>query len=242
MPKFERAIVIGASSGIGREIARQLARDGCKVAALARRRPELDSHAADNPDRVLTYAHDVTEYEAIPVLFQNITKDLGGLDLVVYAAGVMPPVRSDEFDFEKDRSMIEVNFLGAIAWLNQAAVRFGATGHGSIVAIGSVAGDRGRAGQPVYNASKAALATYMEALRNRLSKKGVNVVTVKPGPVATPMTADLDLKGAMPADVAARKIIAKADKTGEHYLKLTHRLIFFAIRHVPSFLFRRMKI
>lgn len=242
MPKYSQAIVVGASSGIGREIVRQLAAAGSKVATVARRMPELEALAQEFPGLVLPYLHDVKNFGVIPDLFQSITKDLGGLDLIIYSSGAMLKVEPEEFDFEKDRQMLEVNVLGAMAWLNLAATRFGSAGHGSIVAIGSVAGDRGRAGQPAYNTSKAALATYMEALRNRLSKKGVKVVTIKPGPVATPMIAGLGFKDPMPVEVAARKIIAKADKTGEHYLKLTHHAMFFVIRHIPSFIFRRMKL
>ena len=242
MPKFSHAIVVGASSGIGREIVRQLAATGTMVAALSRRAPDLEALAKEFPGFVLPYCHDVNDFDSVPQLFQDITTDLGGLDLFVYSSGAMLKVEPEEFDFVKDRHMIEVNVLGAMAWLNLAATRFGSAGHGSIVAIGSVAGDRGRAGQPAYNTSKAALATYMEALRNRLSKKGVKVVTIKPGPVATPMIAGLGFKDPMPVEVAARKIIAKADKTGEHYLKLTHHAMFFVIRHIPSLIFRRMKL
>jgi NAD(P)-dependent dehydrogenase (short-subunit alcohol dehydrogenase family) len=239
--RWPRALVVGASSGIGEELVRQLAAEGSTVAAVARRKDRLDALVAQSPN-VLAYSHDVTRYDEIPALFQEITARLGGLDLIVYSSGVMPEVGPEEFSFDKDRQMIEVNVLGAIAWLNQAALRFGQTGHGTIVGIGSVAGDRGRAGQPVYNTSKAALATYLEALRNRLAKKGVTVVTIKPGPTATPMTEHLNLRGAMPVEQAARVILAKSGKTGEHYLKLTHRIVFLIIRNIPSFVFRRLKI
>jgi decaprenylphospho-beta-D-erythro-pentofuranosid-2-ulose 2-reductase len=160
MPTFKHAIVIGASSGIGREIARQLAESGCSVAILARRKERLDELASALGERVFAYAHDVTDYESVPALFLEITGRLGGLDLVVYASGLMPAVEVDEFNFEKDRKMVEVNDLGAVAWLNQAAARFQNTNHGTILGIGSVAGDRGRMKQPVYNASKAFLHVY----------------------------------------------------------------------------------
>lgn len=234
--------MIGASSGIGAELVKQLAAKGCKVAALARRMEPLQQLAQDANGKVLGFQHDVTDFASIPALFQEITKHLEGLDLVIYSAGVMPAVGEDEYDFEKDKSMIEVNVLGAIAWLNQAAIRFGNTGSGTIVAIGSVAGERGRAGQPVYNASKAALKTYMEALRNRLSKRGVTVVTIKAGPTQTPMTADLNLKNAMPAEKAASLILQKAGKPGEHYLSPVHQAAFAVIRNIPSPIFRKMKV
>jgi len=190
---------------------------------------------------VLVFEHDVTHGNEIPELFQEIANQLGGLDLVIYAAGVMPEIGPSEFDFCKDRETVFVNLLGAMAWLDQAAIRFENTGHGSIVGIGSVAGDRGRAGQPAYNASKAALATYLEALRNRLARRGVRVVTIKPGPTDTEMTAGLHMSK-MGAATVAGTILAKADKTGEHYVKFTHRLAFAIIRNIPSPIFRKLNI
>ncbi|MGV3615900.1 MAG: SDR family NAD(P)-dependent oxidoreductase [Fimbriimonas sp.] len=242
MTQYQRAIVVGASSGIGLEIARQLAQNGTRVAVVARRAERLADLAQAFPDRVLPIEHDVKDYDAVPALFQDVTRKLGGLDLIVYAAGVMPTVEAHEYDFDKDREMIEVNLLGAMAWLNQAAVRFEGTRAGTIVGIGSVAGDRGRAGQPAYNTSKAALATYLEALRNRLAKYGVRVVTIKPGPTATEMTSHLPAKGMMEPAEVARITLAKAGSTGEHYVKLAHRLIFAVIRHIPSGIFRKLPL
>lgn len=239
--KYQYAIVVGASSGIGSEIAKQLAAGGCKVAAVARRKDRLDAIAASMPN-VIPFGHDVTHYDDVPALFQEITKQLGGLDLIVYAAGVMPDVAAEEYDFAKDRAMIDTNLLGAMAWLNQAAVRFGSIGAGTILGIGSVAGDRGRSGKPAYNSSKAALATYLEALRNRLSRKGVKVVTVKPGPVYTDMSKSHNLKKALTADRAAELILKKSRRAGEHYLQFTHRVIFAMIRLTPSFIFRRINL
>ena len=237
-----RAIVVGASSGIGEEITKQLAANGSIVAAVARRIDKLEAIAASFQGKVVPVEHDVTQYDKVPDLFQEITQRLGGLDLIVYAAGVMPEVGWHEYCFEKDRAMVEVNLLGAIAWLNEAACRFENTKHGTIVALGSVAGDRGRGGQPVYNATKAALATYMEALRNRVGRYGVKVVTIKPGPVQTPMTANLHLRGAMNAPDAAKLVLAKSESGGEHYLKFSHKVVFAVIRAIPSWLFRKLKI
>jgi len=212
------------------------------VAAVARRKERLDELASAFPGQVLPYVHDVHVYADIPAIFQKITGDLGGLDLFIYAAGVMPQIGHREYSFDKDREVIEVNVIGAIAWLDQAALRFDNVGHGALVAIGSVAGDRGRLGQPAYNTSKAAIATFMEALRNRLHRRGVKVVTIKPGPIDTEMTADLHLRGAMSAKDAARLILIKSRRSGEHYLKFSHRIIFGIIRNVPSPLFRKLNI
>lgn len=235
-----KVIVVGGSSGIGAELVRQLVARGDVVASVSRRGANMEHPKGGGT--VMGYAHDVTQTAEVPDLFQAITKDLGGLDAVIYVAGVMPEVGPDEFDFDKDRAMIDVNFTGAVAWLNQAAIRFGNVGAGTIVGIGSVAGERGRAGQPVYNASKAALKTYLEALRNRLSKRGVKVVTIKPGPTATPMTAHLKGMKMMPAETAARLILKKMERPGEHFLSPMHWLAFLIIRNIPSFLFRRLNV
>jgi len=168
-----RAIVVGASSGLGAALAHRLAA------------PLRDTAAAGGRGAICPYVHDVTEYEQVPLLFDQITRDLGGLDLIIYVAAVQPPVKLHEYDFAKDEAMVRTNLLGAIAWLNQAAVRFEAARAGRIVGISSIAGDRGRVGSPVYNASKAGLDTYLEALRNRLSRHGVRVTTIKPGLVHT---------------------------------------------------------
>lgn len=248
---WTRAIVVGASSGIGEEAARQLAAAGCRVALVARRQTELArladeinaAHPGDSP-RALTYVHDVRCGEEAPALFQQICRDLDGLDLILYAAGVMPAITPEEYSFEKDRLTVEVNVIGAVAWLNEAAVRFSRAGAGTIVGIASVAGDRGRKGYPVYGASKAALDHYLEALRNRLASAHVTVVTAKPGPVDTPMTRG---RGKMPlmisASEAARRILAAAAwRKQVAYIPGTWRPIFFILRHIPSFLFKKMNI
>lgn len=240
--KFKQAIIIGASSGIGAELARQLAGQGCMVALVARRESELKKLAQEIGEKSKIYPHDVTSYEQVPSLFQQITRDLGGVDLIIYSAGVMPAIAEDEYTFDKDATIFEVNVLGAIAWLNEAAKRFTQAKSGTIVGISSVAGDRGRRGQPAYCASKAALSTYLEALRNRIGRYGVNVLTVKPGPVDTPMTHGLSkLPMLISAPAAASQILHAANMGGSQvYVPGQWRYIMGVIRHIPSFIFKKM--
>lgn len=249
MNKWKRAIVVGASSGIGEAIARKLVGGGIATALVARRETELQALASELNEQVgsqlaTAYAHDVTKIEEAPALFAKITKDLGGLDLIIYAAGVMPAVGVDEFDTEKDALIFDVNVKGAMSWLNLAAERFGKQKAGTIVGISSVAGDRGRRGQPAYCASKAALDTYLESLRNRVARRGVDVVTIKPGPVKTPMTAGL---GKLPllieADDAANQILSAAGSgVVVAYVPGIWRPIMRVIRAIPSQLFRFLSI
>lgn len=244
-----KAIVVGASSGIGAALVAQLARRGARVAVIARRAEELDRLAGriNRPGaraRVLTYPHDVTSYGDVPALFQRICNDLGGLDAIYYVAGVMPRIAVDEYSFEKDRQMIEVNVLGAIAWLNEAARRFERARSGRIVGVSSIAGDRGRRGNPVYCTSKAAMDTYLEALHNRLGRYGVGVTTIKPGFVATAMTEGLPgLFWVIPPARAAQLILRAADRRARvAYVPERWRAVGLVVRAIPSPIFKYLSI
>jgi len=242
-----RGLIIGASLGLGAALARKLAREGYSLALLARSEDklnELSNEIRSNGGHARTYVHDVTEYENIPDLLRKIVADLGGLDLVVFVAGAtLPPGGVDKYNFENDHRMIETNLIGAVAWLNLIAEMFQSAGTGQIVGIASIAGDRGRVGNPAYNASKAGLATYLEALRNRLTRHGVHVLTVKPGFMKTEM-----LKaafGATPFAIGPEKAaddIFKAMKKRKQliYTAPIWRWIMLAIQHTPSFIFRRL--
>ncbi len=238
-----RAIVIGASSGLGAALVRRLAHQRYTVAAVARREGELAAlRDSIGREAVCPYVHDVTETDQVPLLFDQITRDLGGLDLIIYVAAVQPPVALHEYNFAKDEAMIRTNLLGAIAWLNLAANRFERARQGHIVGISSIAGDRGRVGGPVYNASKAGLDTYLEALRNRLTRHGVAVTTIKPGFIDTEL-----LKNAArtfwvisPEEAAARTYDAISRRRQVAYIPSRWRLVSLAVRSMPSVIFRRL--
>jgi short-subunit dehydrogenase len=245
---FRKALVVGASSGIGEAIARRLATEGAELALVARRTSELVRIASEiDPagQRTRCYTHDVRDFEAVPDLFERIVQELQGLDLVVYAAGVMPDVEADEYTFSKDEQTVAVNVLGAMAWLNLAAAQFTAARKGTIVGISSVAGERGRRNNPAYGASKAALTSYLESLRNRLSRYGVNVVTIKPGYVDTAMIRST--KGLFwvvsPSQAAADVLAAAQAGTSETaFVPRRWGLVALAIKLMPSPLFRRLNI
>jgi NAD(P)-dependent dehydrogenase (short-subunit alcohol dehydrogenase family) len=241
-------IVVGASSGIGLAVARRLALAGRKVAMLARRSAELQQMADTINDALqqrlaFPYVHDAADLDAAEPLFARIEGDLGAVDELHFVAGVMPAVAIDEFDLAKDRLQMQVNALGCIAWANAAARRFAERKSGCIVGVSSVAQDRGRVGKPGYHASKAAMDTFLESLRNRLWRHGVQVTTIRPGFVETPMTAGLRLKGAIPADRAAALILKARDRRAAiAYVPFKWRLIMAVIRAIPSVVFRRLSI
>lgn len=247
MPTFQRAIVVGASSGIGEALARLLAAEGCHVALVARRAAELERVASairEAGGRAELFAHDVRDFTAAPPLFERIVGALGGLDLLVYAAGVLHEPAEGEYDFEEDRETVEVNLLGAMAWGNLAAARFEAARAGTLLGISSIAGERGRRGNPAYGTSKAAMTTYLEALRNRLSRYGVRVVTAKPGYVDTAMTrGKKGLFWLVSADEAARQALGLARRGSRSgFVPRRWALVALAIRSIPSFLFRRLNV
>jgi len=244
-----RGIIIGASDGMGAALARRLAREGYLLALLARSGEKLEALCSEinetyGEQRVRAFIHDVAEYEKVPMLLRRIVADLGGLDLVVFVAGVnYPPGGIDKYNFENDRRMIEVNLIGAMAWLSPVAEMFQSAKTGQIVGIGSVAGDRGRVGNPGYNTSKAGLATYLEALRNRLTRHGVNVLTVKPGFVQTEMlkAAQGATPFARPVEKAVEDIWSAMKKRRQVvYTASIWRWIMLAIQHTPSFIFRKL--
>ena len=260
-PRAERpgAIVIGASGGIGAALARELAGRGYGVALVGRRHDALEQlcreiNAARSTDEqavpaARAYQHNVTDGETAPALFDAIRRDLGAggseLHAVVYAAGVMPAGTRGAWSFDEEHATIETNLTGAIRWLDLAAETVRRIGRGTVVGISSVAGDRGRKGNSAYMASKAGLSVYLESLRYRLHGTGVRVVTVKPGYVATSMTAGLKLPRPLVVapEVVARRV-ARLCEGGPTvaYVPGYWRIIMTVVRAVPAAMMPRLPI
>ena len=241
----QRAIVVGASSGMGAALVRQLAGEGHRVAALARRAEqlaELKEECAAAEGEVITRVHDVCQTAEVPALFEELVRELGGLDLLIFAAGTMPKIGEQEYDTPTDLDILAVNVGGCMAWCNPAADLFRSQRAGTVVGISSIAGDRGRKGNPAYCTSKAAMNTYLEALRNRLGAFGVHVCTIRPGYVDTVMTKDMPrLFWLISAEEAARQILSAARrKVNTRYVPFRWLFVGTVLKLIPSFLFRRM--
>jgi short-subunit dehydrogenase len=248
------ALILGASSGIGAALARELARQGYRLALVARNEAALVALAneinADHagPPQARSYPNDVRAFDDAPALYQRITDDLGGaraLRLVAYVAGVMPPGEGGVWSFDEERAMIETNLLGAMRWLDLAAESFARAGEGVIVGVSSTGGDRGRRGNSAYMASKAGLSTYLESLRYRLRGTGVRVVTIKPGYVATAMTAGLKLPQALiitPERAAQRIAQAARKSSGVVYVPGYWAPIMWGIRQLPAAAIARLPL
>jgi len=244
MSAFRKAIVFGASTGIGAELVRSLAASGVQVIAIARRQSLLDNLASEFPSLVMPVVIDLTVSTDASQVLSDLCDRIGGCDLYIYCAGIMPRVGKDEYPTEMDLESIDVNFTSAVRWFNAVALRCQSLKSGTIVGISSVAGDRGRRGGPVYAATKAGFTVYLEALRNRLAVQGVRVVTIKPGPVSTPMTDGLaKLPLIISADKAAALILEHARKgTPVAYVPGIWKLLMTVIRSIPQAIFQRLDI
>lgn len=245
----KKAIIVGASGGIGTELARRLAREGYILALIDRNEAALNPlcdeiNQSYEETRAVSYIHDITEYKKIPDLFRRILADIGGLNLFVYVAGLIYFPTMDEFNFEEDYKMVEVNLLGAMAWMSEVAPVFQSMKSGQIVGISSVAGDRGRVSNPGYNTSKAGFTCYLEALRNRLTRHGVNVITIKPGMVKTGVfdlpNAPKPMLAVTPEQAADGIWDAIRKRKQVAYISGIWRLVMLVLRHIPSVIFRRL--
>lgn len=216
--KDQVAVVTGASSGIGWELARQLAAEGCKVGLIARREQplrELRAAIAEGGGQAAVVAADVGHREQVDTAFRLIREQLGPVDLVIANAGVGKATLLDPVNMADVEDMIRINLMGVIYTLSAALPEMLSRKAGHLVAISSLAGYRSLPGESAYCASKAAVNAYLDGLRIHLRDTGVRVTTVCPGFVKTPMTAmnTFHMPGLLEADEASRRII-RAIKAG----------------------------
>lgn len=240
---MKKVIVVGGTSGIGLEIAKEHLSIGNQVAVTGRREDELKKIETEYKNSIIQ-KQDVKDFKSSKKIFLDLVAKLGGLDEIYYCSGIIYKISIDEFDTEKDLEMIQVNYSGAVALLNEAAIYFQTKKSGKIIGISSIAGDRGRVGNPVYNSSKAALSTYLESLKNRLSKKNITVLTVKPGFVDTDMTKGLKgLFWLISANKAAKIIIKAAEKNKEDiYVPFRWWFVAAIIKLIPNFIFKKLNV
>lgn len=244
----KRILIIGATSAIAEAAARQWAARGDALFLVGRKRQKLDDIAADLKVRGAANAGvfemDATDAAMHPSMLEAAVTALGGLDVALIAHGTLPDQKACEASVAMTLAEIDNNGLSVVALCTLLGNHFEAQGSGSIAVISSVAGDRGRQSNYVYGAAKGMVTRFLQGLRNRLAKKNVQVLTIKPGFVDTPMTAAFS-KGALwaqPADVA-RGIVAAIDKgRDEVYLPGFWRLIMLVIRHIPEFVFKKLSL
>lgn len=245
-----KIIVLGATSAIAEATARLYAGEGAELLLVARQPERLAAIAADlglrGAARVETAVRDLAEDDDVVEAFAEFVTALGRVDHVLLAYGVLGDQKTAERDPGEARASLRINFTSAAAWVLAAAAALERQGHGSLVVLGSVAGDRGRRVNFIYGAAKAGLATLVEGIANRFANTGPRAVIVKPGPVITPMTEGFaNRKGplwATPETVAA--IVRRAADHGGPvvYAPWFWRWIMLVIRFVPTPVFNRLNI
>ncbi|QDU68375.1 SDR family NAD(P)-dependent oxidoreductase [Engelhardtia mirabilis] len=191
MAHFNSALITGASSGIGAELARELSRRGTRVVLAARRADRLESLAAElraAGGQAEVEVLDVVDTAAVREVVTRWDERLGGLDLVIANAGVGRAVTARRLTWEEVEPVLLVNVVGAMATLTCALERMRVRGRGTLCGISSLASRGGMPGSGAYSASKAALATFLETLTVDLAGTGLQVVDVQPGFVASEMT------------------------------------------------------
>ncbi|WP_112321613.1 SDR family NAD(P)-dependent oxidoreductase [Oceanibium sediminis] len=243
----ETWIILGASSAMARALARSLAADGHELLLCGRDADDLARDAADLRLRGAALAEVMAFDTRDPDSFAPIiarAEAAGGVVNVAVFAGSMPPQEAVESDPALLDGVVTDNFAAAARFLLHIAPLMESRGAGSVVGVGSVAGDRGRIGNYVYGAAKAGFHTFLSGHRNRMARKGVHVMTVKPGFVDTAMTWGLEgmFLVASPSDVARdiRKGLRK--KRNVIYTPIFWTLIMLIIRMIPERIFKKLQI
>jgi len=245
--EHETWLILGASSAMARATARMLAERGAALILAGRDGEDLGAIAADCVFRGAHTAEamrfDARDAKTFGPLVERLAA-LGGVPHAAVFAGSMPPQAEIDADPALIDGTVADSFTGPARVLSMVAPLIETQGAGCIVGVGSVAGDRGRVGNYVYGAAKAGFATYLSGLRNRLTRAGGHVVTVKPGFVDTAMTWGLPgmFLVAPPEAVAASILKAVEKRRNVIYTPFFWRYIMLIIRSVPEPIFKKLSI
>ncbi len=238
-----RAVIIGASSGIGKEVAELLLAEGWHVGLAARREQLLQNLKAQDPERVEVMSIDVTAADADMRLLSLIERS-GGMDLYFHAAGIGHQNRCLEPAIEL--GTMETNAVGFTRMIGAAYRYFADQGKGHIAAITSIAGTKGLGPAPAYSATKALQATYLQALEQQAHQRGLDIrfTDIRPGFVDTDLLAgDFKYPLLMKPKSVARDIVRSIHrKRHVRVIDCRYRVLTFLWRMVPRWLWRRMKL
>jgi decaprenylphospho-beta-D-erythro-pentofuranosid-2-ulose 2-reductase len=246
---MKNIVIIGATSAIAIACAREWAQKGARFFLIARNEERLEQVAADLVARgahsAACHRLDIDDFDAHAAAIARCVTELVSLDVVLVAPGTLPDQKSCEADAAVAVREFNTNATALIALLTPLANILESQRHGALAVISSVAGDRGRPSNYLYGSAKAALSAFLEGLRARLFKARVSVLTIKPGFVATPMTAGLSLPERLvvtPEKVAADIVRGIDRKKNVLYTPWFWWGIMAIIRNVPQFLFKRASL
>lgn len=239
-------LIVGANSDIAKATARIYARFGYDLILALRNKNSIEPFVQDlkikHERKIEAIELDILDYKSHEETYSKLSSQIDG---VIMAVGYLGDQQKSQDDFEESKRIIDSNFTGLVSLINIIANDFEKRETGFIVAISSVAGDRGRKKNYQYGAAKAGLTAYLSGLRNRLFDKGVTVLTVKPGFVLTKMTRDLDLPEKLTAqakDIALAIYSAQQKGKDTLYYMKKWRLIMWIIRTIPEKIFKRLDL
>ncbi|RMF02661.1 MAG: SDR family oxidoreductase [Chloroflexi bacterium] len=243
---MSHVLILGAASDMAQALAYKFAAEGFDITLAARNSGRLADVAPDLEIRHGISAG-VAEFDALGFaghadFYTNLPHPP---DVVICVFGYLGTQETAQSNFAEAKKIIDTNYTGAVSILNIVANDFEQRGSGTIIGISSVAGDRGRQSNYLYGSAKAAFTAYLSGLRNRLAKKNVHVLTVKPGFVRTKMTAGMPLPGpvtAKPSRVAADVFAAFQKQRNVVYTMRIWQLIMLLIRHIPEPIFKRLNL
>ena len=239
----KKAIIVGASSGIGREVALLLLKEGWHIGVAARREESLQELKATAPERVEVMPIDVTKEDAGERLL-ILVEQLDGMDLYFHASGIGKQNRTLTEDIEL-RTMA-TNAVGFTRMIGTAYRYFAERGEGHIAAITSIAGTMGLGPAPAYSATKAMQSTYLQALEQQARQRGLNIkfTDIRPGFVATALLDDdFPYPMLMKPQVVARDIV-ESIRRGRHVrvIDYRYRALTFVWQLIPRWIWRRIRI
>lgn len=241
-------VIIGATSAIAQEVAKLYAEQGHRLYLIGKNAQFLSAIADDLKMRGSQEIHykiyNLIEWQHHQQLITDAIKTLGHIDIVLIAHGTLANQKSCERDFQKTLMEMNINFLSYISLLTLLANYFEQRKNGCIAVITSVAGDRGRQSNYIYGSTKGGLTIFLQGLRNRLYHAGVNVLTIKPGLVKTPMTQHFKkgLLWAEPEHVAKQIKRAIEKNKQQIYTPSFWYYIMLAIKLFPEYFFCSLKL
>jgi len=246
---IKNILIIGATSGIAEAVARRYAASNCNFALVGRDSAKLNVIASDLAARGAAHVH-VQQWDANDVAQGSATvasawQNLATVDLALIAHGSLPDQARAEEDLDYAIEQFRLNGESAVVCMLALAQHFRKQGRGTLAVIGSVAGDRGRPSNFLYGAAKGAVEDCASGLRASLFKQGVNLLLIKPGFVATPMTAHLELPGLLTAsaDQVAQDILrAVGGGRDVLYTRWFWRWIMLIIKSIPVKIFKRLSL
>ncbi|MBT9331723.1 SDR family oxidoreductase [Paracidobacterium acidisoli] len=243
-----RVLALGATSAIAEATLRPLAESGASFFLVARNAQKLSAVSDDLLTRgasaVTAYVMDLDDTAAHPAMLEKAAESLGTIDLALLAHGVLGEQADAEASYAAAEAILRTNFMSAVSLITWLANYFEASRQGCLAVISSVAGDRGRKSNYVYGASKGALNVFVDGVRNRIDRSGVHVLTIKPGFVATPMTAHIKPNPlfAQPEQVAKDILGAIRKRKDVIYTPPFWAIIMLILRSVPRSIFKKLNV